>query len=137
MPQLTRHYDVEIGPVIEVLVSDSYRDRADHDAPRSETVTMLVDSGASDSWLKQEVIDRLGLFTLGFHPVSGFGKTEPTLQYLADIELQLDAPHLLPDWKLFRFVTPYDKIDGILGRDVLDRGIFTIDGPNRQFTLEF
>ena len=137
MPRLTRLFDIAIGPIVEVLVTDSDRDRQEYDSPRSETVSMLVDSGASDSWLKQEVVDRLGLYPLGLHPVSGFGKTEPTLQYLADIELRLDSPYLLPDWKLFRFEAHYDKIDGILGRDVLDRGIFTIDGPNRQFTLEF
>ena len=72
VPQLTRQFDVAIGPVVEVLVSDSDRDRADYDAPRSEMVTMLVDSGASDSWLKQEVIDRLGLYALGLHANSRF-----------------------------------------------------------------
>ena len=89
--------------------------------------------------LKGYIIDRLGLSVLGFHPVYSFTPgTEPSLQHSADIEFDFDVgAKEFKDCKLFRFRPDYDKIDGILGRDILNLGRFTLDGPRRQFTLEF
>ena len=99
---------------------------------------MLVDSGASDSSIRGDVADRLGLRVLGLFSVTGFANRASTIQHLADIELWLgDVSYPLSGWKLMRFESDYDKIDGILGRDILERGRFVLDGPAHQFTLEF
>lgn len=98
---------------------------------------MLIDSGASDSSIWGAVADRLALPILGLHNVSGLGTKGPAHQYLADIELWLDDCYSLLDWKILRFDSDYDQIQGILGRDILGRGKFILDGPKRQFTLEF
>jgi hypothetical protein len=64
---------------------------------------------------------------------------EPSLQHSADLEIHLDFDEVkeFVDWKLFRFRPDYDKIDGVIGRDILNLAKFTLDGPRRQFTLEF
>ena len=98
---------------------------------------MLVDSGASDSSISGAIADRLALPVLGFHNVSGFGASGVAYQYFADIELWLDVRYEFSDWKLLRFESDYNKIQGILGRDILCLGKFILDGPNGQFTLEF
>jgi hypothetical protein len=136
VPRLTGHYDPGIEPVISVTVSDPFNSRRDEEPSRSETVVMLIDTGASDSSIAGAVADRLGLPVLGLHTVSGFGASGAALQYLADLVLRLDKDHELSDWKLLRFDSDYDKIQGILGRDILARARFVLDGPSRQFTLE-
>ena len=98
---------------------------------------MLIDTGASDSFLRGQLIDRLALPTIGYHDVFGFGDTGPVLQYIADLEITLDEQYRLDDWRLMRLETPYRRVDGILGRDVLVLGRLTLDGPARTFTLEF
>jgi len=108
--------------------------------PRSETVTLLLDTGATDTALKGYIIDRLGLSVLGFHGVHSFGQEPGTsMQYSADLEIHLDNGEKkeFEDWKLLRFSPSYDKIDGVIGRDILQTARFVLDGPRREFTLEF
>jgi hypothetical protein len=136
--RVTSPYDENIGPVILVTISDPFRDRNADDLPRTDTVRMLLDTGASDTAIAPDIAQRLGLRVFGLHEVSGFSAHEATYQYLADLELHLDgALYSLPDWRLLQFNTNYKKIDGLIGRDVLSRGRFLLDGINRKFTLEF
>jgi len=135
VPQATRRYDPRIGPVISVAISDPFSDRPDDEFPRSEKVTMLIDTGASDSSISGVIADHLSLPVLGLHDVSGFGSNNMTYQYLFDLELLLDSSHQLADWKLLRFDTDYNKIQGILGRDFLALGMFSIDGQQQEFSI--
>ena len=137
---MTRAFDPDIGPVVSVTVSDPYSSRPEFDSPRIEKVTMLLDTGATDSALKGYIIDCLGLSVLGLHGVHSWGPdAEPSLQHSADLEIHLDFDEVkeFMDWKLFRFRPDYDKIDGVIGRDILNFSKFALDGPGRQFTLEF
>ena len=138
MPQVTSSYDIRIGPVIPVTVSDPFADRNPDEPPRTDTVRMLVDTGASDTSIAPDIVARLGLRVLGLHEVSGFSASEATYQFIADLELHLDdGPYTLSDWRVLQFNTSYDKIDGLIGRDILSRCRFFMDGINRAFTLEF
>lgn len=136
MPQLTRPYDPNVGPVVSVVVSDPFSSRRDDESPRSESVTMLIDTGASDSFIAGAVADRLALPVLGLHSVRGFAAKSAAYQYLTDLVVRLDSDCELAGWKLLRFDTDYDRIQGVLGRDVLERARFVLDGPARRFTLE-
>tara|TARA_R110000787_G_scaffold78303_6_gene171530 strand:+ start:512 stop:688 length:177 start_codon:yes stop_codon:yes gene_type:complete len=57
---------------------------------------------------------------------------------LSDVEILLDDGSCqLDDWKLLIFETEYNKIDGLLGRDILARAKFTLDGRAGTFELCF
>lgn len=137
MPRLTCPYDPDVGPEISVTVSDPLGYRSEDDSPKSEKVIMLLDSGASDSSISEAVAARLSLPVLGLHRVSGFGASADTYQYLADLELWLDVGHELSDRKLLQFSSDHNRIQGILGRDILGLAKFYLDGQNREFTIEF
>jgi hypothetical protein len=98
---------------------------------------MLLDTGASDSAISGRVADRLGLRVLGFETIVGFGSAGDSVQYLADVDLILEEVFPLGEIPLFRFETESDRVQGILGRDILARGTLFLDGPNRTFTLTF
>jgi hypothetical protein len=80
------------------------------------------------------------LSVLGFHGVHSFGPEPGTsLQYSADLEIHLDNGETkeFEDWKLLRFGPSYDKIDGVIERDILQTARFVLDGPKREFILGF
>ena len=137
MPQIKSNYDPDVGPLVTAFVSEPLSHASEEDTPRREKVAMLVDTGASDSAISGRVADRLGLPILGLDSVVGFGSTEDAYQHLADLDLSLDQTFTIPGLMLFRFDKDSDRIQGILGRDVLGRGVLVLDGPNRQFTLTF
>lgn len=98
---------------------------------------MLIDTGASETAVAGRVIDSLLLRAIGFHSVTGFGSTNDAHQYIADIELDLNEAYLVRELPVLRFDSRYDRIQGLIGGDVLGEGTFTLDGPNRVFSLEF
>ena len=138
MSRLIRPYDPAIGPVVFVKISDPISGRDISETARSETARLLVDSGASDSSISVSIAMRLGLPVLGYHQITGFGASKPVYQFLSDVEILLDDGSCqLDDWKLLIFETEYNKIDGLLGRDILARAKFTLDGRAGTFELCF
>ena len=137
MPTVTRPYDPGIGPVIEVTISDPVSLRDDEQPPKSEKVIMLLDSGASECSISPAVAARLQLVPHGLHEIIGVAASRQAHhQYMADLGLWLgnDCVEYF-DWQLIEFSARYDKIDGLLGRDILAHANFHLDGPNRRFTL--
>lgn len=64
--------------------------------------------------------------------------TQAVLQngYLADLHLPLGTPLLhLRDWQLIEFSTGGAGIGGLLGRDLLQHGLFYMNGVERIFTI--
>ena len=101
---------------------------------------LLLDTGATDTLLRGHIIDRLRLSPLGFHSMHSLGPEPATsVQYLADLEIHLDDGALkeFPSWKVLRFTPKYDKIDGLIGRDILQKAKFSLNGPRCEFVLEF
>jgi hypothetical protein len=134
---LTRRFDPDIGPVHSANIYDPLSRRPEFESAKSQRVDMLIDTGASDSSISGDIIDRLGLSVFGLYRIHSWAQERPSYQHLADIELELDVPYEIRDWGLFRFETRYNAIQGIIGRDILRRARFELNGPKSQFTIEF
>ncbi|MBI5794382.1 retroviral-like aspartic protease family protein [Candidatus Uhrbacteria bacterium] len=127
------------GPTIEVYVSPSLALRTELEK-NAETFTkrvkkiFLIDTGASSTLMKTGVAEELGLI-----PKGQIGVHTPTSQnfscYTYDIDLIL--PNHIVFQNLFVCEAPLSgqNIDGLLGRDILERGIFIYTGYANQFTL--
>ena len=66
--------------------------------------------------------------------------TQAVLQneYLADIHLPFGVPpYHLKDWRLMEFPMGGTGIGGLLGRDLLQWGLFHMNGVARIFTIAF
>ena len=94
----------------------------------------LIDTGATSSCVNYEVLKLLGLEPVGRIPVSG----------AAGIALHTTYPARL-DFPTLSLSSTFNQIIGVrlsrpnisvlLGRDLLDRVIFTYDGPKRKLTI--
>jgi hypothetical protein len=136
--RLIRPYNSCIGSVVSVRIADPMSGRDIGEVAQSETAQMLVDSGASDSSIALPIAERLRLPVLGYHQITGFGATKATYQFLSDIEILLDdGIYTLEDWKLLSFETEYNQIDGLLGRDILSKAQFVLNGSQATFELDF
>jgi len=100
----------------------------------SISAVMLIDTGASGTLVQTDVLNRLGLESLGTVFLRTPTTTEPVArsQYLVRIVLSqgiafevevVDAP------------LTGQGIQGLIGRDILDQLVFTYNGPKNQFTV--
>lgn len=105
-------------------------------------LTGLIDTGTDVSCLSGSVVQSLGLIP------SGHGKTQTVAGSLPVrlFDISLSLPHFGPspglrllhdDLTVMELAQPIPKIDVLIGLDVLLTGKLLLDGPARQFTLDF
>ena len=137
MPLLTQQFDPAIGPILSVEVGfPESAKQPEGGVPPRETVNFLIDTGASVSSINPATAAKLGLPILGKVPVVSTTQSVPVNEYMCDLFLPIGAPHLpLRDWRLLEFPTGSGPIGGLLGRDLLQHGMFLTNGPARYFTL--
>lgn len=145
MPHLTLQI-TPLGPVMDVLVGVS-RPRAaaltqaGQPIPNPVAVRGLVDTGASCTCIDPGVLTSLNLTPTGSQPVhtpSTQGTPVNQLQY--DVSLILPHPGISYSFHSLAVIQSQlavQGIQGLIGRDVLDRCLLVYDGPLGAFTLAF
>jgi Aspartyl protease len=131
MPRMTVPYDPRDGMLIEVEIC----------CPGSPTttsapVTLLVDTGSTRTHLTSQIANHLGLPFRGMVPVISMATTHHLESWTADISIPA-LQMTFADMRITDFLQPGLKQAGVLGRDILSRGVLLIDGPNRTATLAF
>jgi len=115
-------YDPVIGPILSAEIR----------ASRSVSVKMLISTGTRHSYLAPAIAERLDLPRLSRVPLTYRGDL-----YFPDFDallaghrfLAFDGTHPITHLELSSL------IDGIVGRNVLQRGRLMISGMQREFTL--
>lgn len=106
--------------------------------PAPVSASLLIDTGASHSMVKDGVLS-----TLGLHPVGMLGVNTPTSQDVACAlyAVRLTLPHggYIDTTVIQAPPSGFggQTIDGVIGRDVLSFGILIYMGQRAQFTLSF
>lgn len=147
MPSLTLSI-TSAGPVIEVHVGVSAPRRAallaaSREVPPPVMATFLIDSGASMSLVDTSLIAPLGLNPTGVamgHTPSTKGVAQRFDQF--DLQLYLRGSGPGEGWVVdpvpvmaTSFVN--QSVQGLIGRDILDRSLFIYNGKVRQYTLAY
>jgi len=139
MPLLTQQFDPSIGPIITVefaLPASIHID--ENDPPPREAVNMLIDTGASATSMTSSVADNLGLPVLGLRPLTSVTETAKVREYLADMYLPIGSvPYHLTDLRIIEFPMGNPNVGGLLGRDLLQYGMFHMNGASRIYTIGF
>ena len=134
------------GPTLHVLIGPSAQLQqafadAGMQAPAPVSGVFLVDTGASHTVVDADVIAPLGLHATGafmVHTPSTAGTAVALPQY--DLMLYVPVAEGSLGWLIDSLPVTASSfkgqhIDGLIGRDIIDRGLLVYNGSSGHFTL--
>ena len=135
LPQLRKK-----GPVCRVILrpSDPTVRQMSLEAKKVPAVAVwaLIDTGASSSAVSTKIIKRLKLMPRSMVRVhTSNKKSEIRNEY--DISLEFETGAYLSLLRVIDAHLPHQNIDCLIGRDVLQFGVFTYNGVKKEITLTF
>lgn len=147
MPSITVG-NTQSGPTLNVLIGPSNQLRQvliDAGAPVPEPVNgiFLVDTGASNTVIDSSLIQSLGLNPTGTvmcHTPSTAGTAVPMYQY--DLMIYVPGAVNGQGWLIDSIAVMASSfagqtIHGLIGRDIIDRGLLVYNGHAGHFTLAY
>lgn len=136
------------GPTINVLIGPSAQlQQAFQDAglpiPQPVSGVFLVDTGASHTVIDADVIAPLGLNPTGavmIHTPSTAGNAVSMPQF--DLMIYVPGSAGAQGWLIDSLPVTASSfkgqpIDGLIGRDIINRGLLVYNGPSAHFTLAY
>ena len=129
----------ENGPIYPVIITPSFPTveamrLKKKDVPHIK-VKAIIDTGAQSTAVSKKVADFLKLTPRGTIRIYTSQASKVVNKY--DIALEFNASMYLNTLTVFGVDLHDHSIDCLIGRDVLQFGIFTYDGPNKSFKLSF
>lgn len=147
MPSITLSFSTG-GPLINAMIAPSWPRQqamraADVAVPSPTFGTFLVDTGASSTVVDASLIAPLGLQPTGavmFHTPSTGATALPFSLY--DVMLLIPGPGQGKAWIIEALAVAEcnlsaQGIQGLIGRDVLDRAMLVYNGPENHFSIAY
>lgn len=137
------------GPIIntDLTITPAHRDalaQAGHPIPAAVTCRFLIDTGADGTLVKHEFAERAGLKLINASaPFHGIGVDTTGKVYIGRIVFGLrskisDAVHqIFIDTEIGGASLATDRIDGLIGRDVLRHFALSCDGHTGQIRMKY
>ncbi len=94
-------------------------------------VNALIDTGAQTTAISQKIVDQLNLVPRGTAKVYTSQSNKIVNEY--DVCLEFDSHMYVNTLRVLGADLQDHSIDCLVGRDVLQHGIFMYDGPNKKF----
>lgn len=136
------------GPTLNILIGPSVQLQqalkdAGITAPSPVACVFLVDTGASHTVVDADVIAPLGLNPTGaimIHTPSTAGNAVSMPQF--DLMIYVPGATGAPGWLIDSLPVTASSfkgqpIDGLIGRDIIDRGLLVYNGTSGHFTLAY
>ena len=131
---------IKKGPTFRVVIKPSAPTSArltmDKKIVPSVRVLAMIDTGASTTAVSQNVIRRLKLNPRGAVKVYTSNKAAE-IRYEFDISLYFGDTTFLPLLRVLGANLAHQRIDCLIGRDVLQFGKLIYDGPRQRVNLSF
>lgn len=141
MSSISRKYSYlrQNGPVYPVVIKLSFPTVETLHLEKKDVPLMkvdaLIDTGAQTTAVSQKVVEGLKLVPRGTAKVYTSQSSKIVNEY--DICLEFDTDMYLNTLRVLGADLQDHSIDCLIGRDILQFGVFTYDGPNKQFVLSF
>ena len=133
-PDIEFEYNHSIFSPPAPVVSVEWCSPASPNAPNPERLPALIDSGADCCVVPQSLIDNLHLCQVDECPVGGYDDKEGELPTKPIYSIHLVIPSLNP---ILAEVIPKDSEGyAIIGRDIINEWLLTLDGPNLKAFLK-
>jgi len=135
MPQIKTKYDPTIGPLIQGELSFPSRLHQSGNALASSPATFLIDTGSARTFIEPSYVPMLSLQFVMRKTLWSMGGPVDVDIYGGDVSL--DGLGLFPSVELCVMPkpSPNAKFTAVLGRDVLNSVLVSIDGRTRELTL--
>ncbi|MDR1305539.1 MAG: retropepsin-like domain-containing protein [Verrucomicrobiales bacterium] len=146
MPHLTLPIDARLGAIIRLEIGVSAQRatalrKVDAAIPPPVSISLLIDTGASCTVVNEAALKPLGLpprgATLIRTPSTG---QNPTARNTYDISLRLthaDGGRFFNSVLVVATDFHGQNLDGLLGRDVLEKCLLVYNGEHKMFALSF
>ena len=139
MPLVTLPFDSSVGPILLAEIARPSDLDAAHGSPGKRIpVRFLIDSGASHTSVTPQLAHRAELPVLGQTALRSVTHEVAANLYLGDLFLPIGNPAShFKDFQFLEFPLGNPSFDGLLGRDLLQFGLFQLNGPARNYILGF
>ena len=142
MPLFTQKLsDLEdIGPVIELILAPSLRllrtTAVSPSSMQQVKVVAMIDTGASGSLIKQGIAELLGIYPIGN---TYLNTPSSTNVHCSQFHVQMVFPNdvIIQSMVVTEAPLQNQHIQCLIGRDVLQHGLFIYNGSDNSFTLSF
>lgn len=98
-------------------------------------IRALIDTGAQTTAISQKIVDDLKLIPRGTAKIYTSQSSKMVNEY--DVALEFDTDAYIDTLRVVGADLQDHSIDCLIGRDVLQYGIFTYNGPKQEFKLSF
>ena len=110
--------------------------------PPALRIPMIIDTGAETSLISEQHMRSLGIPPKGRREIlTATSDAGATACSTYDVELKIgsygDDPFIMPAIEVIGRPFFNHSIDGMIGRDLLSKLVLTINGPARQFRLDW
>lgn len=124
-----------IAPAGTIHGSDDVASRSNY------TYKALVDTGADHTCISRKIAHEVGLRVTGKIGMASASRDEEVNLYIADVYVPVvssgePGAGLVCNSAQLMEVRDDHRYQALLGRDVLELVVFTLDGPNKCFTLD-
>lgn len=136
MPLVKYEFDTRIGPVVEIEFAHpgAAAQAVRGSKPEMHRYNALIDTGASMTGISKKLADAVGLRARGkLRMVSPHG-TKDSNKYYADVFIPVVNLWNM-DLEIIEVHGGFLAFDALLGRDILRKGLLTVDGPKGGFTF--
>ena len=130
-------YDPAIGPIVRIEIAfpvSLHQPGAAATAPAG--VNVLIDTGARRTHIARPVLNALGLPIVAKRPLISSTGTSTVDVFVGDIAIPGSGASF-SSMEVPELPNASERFQDVLGRDILDQGTLTVDGPGRTIILEF
>lgn len=131
-PDIEFDYDSSITPPAPVMLAE-WRSPTNPNAPDPKLLLALIDSGAFCSVIPNSLIDNLHLRQIDEVKAGGYDDKEEDFKMKPVYSVHLTIPPLQPI--LARVIPKFSEDYAIVGRDIINEWLLTLDGPNRYCSV--
>ncbi len=144
MPCISVTFNPTVGPLLNVLIAPAGTLKAKASGDGQAQLgyySLLVDTGADVTCLATQVAVDLGLRLLGKRTVGHAAGSDEVNTYLADIGIPFGDPtkgvqtHIAENMTVMEFSGVHQNYQGLLGRDLICRGLLSISGWDTRYTF--
>lgn len=147
MPCISRAFNPDIGPLIRVGIGPPGTMKklvAGGQPLAPPMIEMLVDTGAAITSVSPEIMNEANIRVLGQRDMGSSSGGGMVNTYAVDLLLPVSESdddngsgrgYVVDNWEIVDFLDEQAPFKGLLGRDVLSRGLLVFHGPENVFTF--